>query len=139
MELSVNQPRRPGMLTFLAVMQFASAAASLAIGLGMVVALSYGTGTSSSGVLLAPGMFVFRGLVQLTCAAGLWTIRPFGRWLALALGRIAVLTGVAQLAIGPPPMLPVAGLGIPMTPLVATLSGIWLRSVPNPLSIVTLV
>jgi hypothetical protein len=134
-------------LTILALLQLASAAAAVVIGLGMVLAVSYGafsteatgSGPLPPGALALPGVLVFRGVVQLACAAGLWTLRPFGRWLALALSWIAVLAGAAGLAVGLPSVWPAAGLGIPLTPLVATLSGMWLRSVPNLLSIITIV
>jgi hypothetical protein len=120
-------------------MQFAAAAASLAFGLFLVIVYSYVPGSSGPAVLLMPGALVCRGLVQLACAAGLWMVRSFGRRLALALAWIAVLGGVARLVLGFPPVMPVAALGIPMTPLVAGLSGIGVRGIPDLVSIITLV
>lgn len=141
----MSRQQRPGILTFLAVMQFAGALLSLAISLGVLFIYSYARGQSGSGVLVLPGTMMGRGLVQLACAVGLWRVSQYGRWLALALAWVGVLTSVARLASGslesPPSLLLLTGsIGVPTTPLAVSLQGIWLMGIPTiPMIILTLV
>src|SRR5262245_40335267 len=77
--------RRPGFITFLAVMHFAGTA-----GWGFVVAIClFGAGEAGreARVLFEIGACVAAGFggLQAACGMGLWTLRPYGRILQIIL------------------------------------------------------
>jgi type IV pilus assembly protein PilA len=92
MGVRVEQPQltRPGVITFLAVLQFGAAIWLLA-GLVTLGATVLGDGTDSGASLVAAVLLGGLGLLQLTCGIGLWKLKRYGRILQLVFAFIGLL------------------------------------------------
>ncbi|HXZ29061.1 MAG TPA: hypothetical protein VEG08_13795 [Terriglobales bacterium] len=70
-----------------------------------LLALDLATGLSPAGLLAA---LVLNGLLDFLAAWGLWTLRPWGRWLALLLALLGMAPSLVALArwllAGAPPV-----------------------------------
>ena len=83
--------KRPGLITLLAVLHIIGSILFLILGvLGMVIEVGSAESDAPFGLTLAAVLVLF-GIASLACGIGLWTMRPYGRTLQIALAGIGLL------------------------------------------------
>ena len=88
---------RPGVVTFLAVLQFISAAIWLLSSiLGLALTIADTPAERDPTAVIVFGLMLSLGALQLACGIGLWKLKPYGRWLQIAgscIGLVAFPVG----------------------------------------------
>jgi general secretion pathway protein G len=79
--------KRPGLITFLAVLHFVQAGFMILAGIAIFIA-----GFKEPPVgLIVGGLFTILGALPLACGLGLWKLRPWGRGLQIGLSCVGLL------------------------------------------------
>jgi hypothetical protein len=83
--------RRPALITLLAVFQFLGAVLMLPLGAVTLVQAAGADDPDAIVAIIAGGVMLVIGAVNLACGIGLWTLKPYGRVLQIALACIGLL------------------------------------------------